>query len=188
MSSRSCRAPRRSRADADRLLRDVEVRTDGEIRADGPRAGRDEHWSATFELWVPRRTDLALEANNGGIAIDAVRGDIRFRTTNGGVSLDGLGGTVRGETQNGGLAVTLSGTRWDGAGLDAGTHNGGVSVNVPSSYNADLATGTVNGGLSIDFPVTVGGRIGRSIETRLGAGGTPIRVRTTNGGVRVRRY
>lgn len=176
----------RSRADAEALLRDVDVRTGTEVRAEGPRTGRNESWSVSFEVYVPRRTDLALDANNGGIAIEEVSGAIRFSTVNGGVALGGLAGDVRGSTQNGGLSVTLTGTRWDGAGLDVRTDNGGVNVNVPSRYNADFETGTVNGGMNIDFPVTVSGRIGRTIETRLGAGGAPIRVRTTNGGVRVR--
>ena len=67
------------------------------------------------------------------------------------------------------------------------TQNGGVRMSIPSNYSARLETGTVNGRLNIDFPVTVQGRIGRSIEAQLGSGGPLVRVRTSNGGVNIRK-
>ena len=67
------------------------------------------------------------------------------------------------------------------------TSNGGVTVDIPQNYNAEFETRTVNGGLNIDFPITVQGELTsrRGITTTLGSGGPPVRVRTTNGGVRV---
>jgi DUF4097 and DUF4098 domain-containing protein YvlB len=138
---------------------------------------------------VPRRNDLDLSATNGGITIIGVTGNVRFGTTNGGVKLQDLGGRVNGETRNGGLNVVLTGSRWDGDGLDVETSNGGVTLEIPSDYNAELETRTVNGGLNIDFPITVQGELTgrRGLTTTLGSGGPPVRVRTTNGGVRIRR-
>lgn len=66
------------------------------------------------------------------------------------------------------------------------TSNGGVTLDIPQGYNAELETGTVNGGMEIDFPVTVQGRINRRIRTTLGRGGASIRAVTTNGGVKIR--
>jgi DUF4097 and DUF4098 domain-containing protein YvlB len=90
-------------------------------------------------------------------------------------------------TTNGGVHVELDGSRWDGDRLDVRTTNGGVDLRVPRDYSADLETGTVNGGLDVEFPIRVRGRISRRIHTTLGDGGPPIRVVTTNGGVRIRR-
>jgi hypothetical protein len=177
---------RRSR-DADALLDEVRIVTGEEIRASGPRTRDGESWSASFVVYVPRRTDLALETHNGGVRIRDVDGELRFRAVNGGVTLDDVGGDVRGETQNGGLQVALTGSRWRGEGLDVRTQNGGVQLSVPERYDADLETGTVNGRFDIDIPITVRGRIDRTIRTRLGAGGPLVRVMTTNGGVSVRR-
>lgn len=70
--------------------------------------------------------------------------------------------------------------------VDAGP-NGGVQVTVPDGYNAQFETGTRNGGLRVDFPVTISGDIKRHLETTLGSGGAPVRVMTTNGGVKVGR-
>jgi DUF4097 and DUF4098 domain-containing protein YvlB len=176
----------RTQRDAEDILKDIRVVTSSEIRAEGPSTGRREGWSVSFDVYVPRHTNLDLETHNGGIKIADVDGQIRFDAVNGGVKLAGLAGDVRGATENGGLSVTLDGDRWRGAGLDVRTQNGGVKLDVPTRYNADLETGTVNGHVDLDFPVTVSGRLGRTISTRLGGGGAPIRVRTTNGGVSIR--
>lgn len=172
--------------DAEALARQVEIVTDDTIRAVGPKGGRNRHWSASYRLSVPREKDLDLRSTNGGISIRSVKGRLEFQTQNGGVSLEDVGGEVRGRTTNGGLKVSLSGDRWDGSGLDVRTTNGGVVLAVPRDYNAELETGTVNGGIKLDFPVEVSGRLKNKLETTLGEGGAPLRVRTTNGGVRLK--
>ena len=143
----------------------------------------------SFRISVPRRNDLDLTANNGGVTIAGVSGNIRFDTNNGGVRLTDLGGDVRGETHNGGLNVLLGGARWDGAGLDVETTNGGVTLSIPDGYNADLTTRTVNGGFRTELPITVQGELTprQGLSTTLGSGGAPVRVRTTNGGLRINR-
>jgi hypothetical protein len=83
--------------------------------------------------------------------------------------------------------VQLEGERWAGAGLDAQTTNGPVTIDVPDRYSARLETGTTNGPISLGFPVMVQGRIGRRIETTLGDGGPTVRAITTNGPLVVRK-
>ncbi len=93
---------------------------------------------------------------------------------------------VNGRT-NGGLNITLTGKRWQGAGLDARTTNGGVRMYIPEDYSAMLESGTVNGSFRIDFPITIQGRLdSRRITARLGDGGTAIRASTTTGGVTIK--
>lgn len=189
----------RTEAEARRLLAAVRVETGGNrVRATGPDgdddADRDDRsaWWVSYEADVPRRTSLDLTASNGGLRVDGVAGRIRLDTRNGGLHLTDVGGDVRGETRNGGLHVVLGGRAWDAAGvpdggLDVTTRNGGVDLRVPEGYSARLDAGTNNGGFSVDFPVTVQGRVGRELVTTLGSGGAPVRVRSNNGGVRIRR-
>jgi DUF4097 and DUF4098 domain-containing protein YvlB len=168
------------------LAKDVAVSTsNGKIQAEGPSTRRRQSWSVSYEIWVPRHTDLELSAHNGGLSVDGVDARMDMETTNGGVHLAGVDGDVRATTSNGGVTVELDGDRWRGTGLDARTTNGGVHLIVPKSYSARLETGTVNGRMNIDFPITVQGMIGRRITTQLGNGGSPIRVMTTNGGVSI---
>jgi DUF4097 and DUF4098 domain-containing protein YvlB len=161
--------------------------TGGNIFAEGPETEQDRGWAVSYELFVPHRNDLFLKAHNGGIRIAGVSGDIAFETWNGGVTLAQLGGTVKGKTTNGGLRIELDGNRWEGGELNVATQNGGVSIQIPENYSAQLETGTVNGGMSIDLPITVTGKIGREISTTLGSGGSLIRAYTTNGGVSIKR-
>jgi DUF4097 and DUF4098 domain-containing protein YvlB len=177
-----------TQAEADALAQQITIQTAGaKIFANGPESRRDYYWSVSYEVFVPRRSDLSLTAHNGGIAISDVQGKLDFTTSNGGVALRRVGGTVHGGTTNGGLSIELSGDRWEGEEMDVKTTNGGISMSLPENYSAHLETGTVNGNLSIDFPVTVQGRITRELAVNLGSGGPTIRAMTTNGGVRVKR-
>jgi hypothetical protein len=169
------------------LLKEIRFVTDGRgVRADGPSSRFDrEGWSASYVVWVPRRFDLSLEAHNGGLRVARVAGKMDLRTTNGSVALNEVGGDVHARTQNGSLRVELSGTRWEGTGLDAETQNGSVRLSVPARYAAQLETGTVNGRINTDIPITVQGRISRRLSVPLNGGGPTVRALTTNGSVTI---
>ncbi|HEX3644555.1 MAG TPA: DUF4097 family beta strand repeat-containing protein [Vicinamibacterales bacterium] len=175
-------------ADARRLVAGVRIDTSGgRVRADGPDTlDRDESWSVSFEIDVPRNAMLTLNTNNGGIVIDDFRGTATFHAKNGGLALHNVGGDLRGETTNGGVTLDVTGDHWDGSGLDVETRNGGINLNLPKGFSAELEAGTTHGRVSVDFPITVQGRIGRHLETTLGAGGPKLRAITTNGGVTIR--
>lgn len=181
-----------TQAEADQLATQIRIETAGlRIHAEGPEHGDNVQWSVSFEILVPRRSDLSLGASNGGVAVFDVFGKIDFKTTNGGVNLVGVGGNVQGNTTNGGVNVVLTGDRWDGEGLNVKTTNGGVNLLLPDNYSAHLETGTVNGNVSFGFPVNVPltdrGRMPKDISVDLGSGGPTVRATTTNGGVRVGR-
>jgi hypothetical protein len=174
--------------EAEQLARQIRIETGGnKIYASGPETQKNYQWSVSYEVFVPRRTDLSLETHNGGISIVEVNGQIKFSAMNGGVALKRVGGSVHGSTTNGGLSVELAGDRWDGETLDVRTMNGGVSMSVPENYSAHLQTGTVNGSITVDFPVTVQGQLTKELSLNLGSGGATVKAMTTNGGVRVKR-
>jgi len=173
-------------ATASEIARQIKVLTDGgRIRSEGPSGRRHTSWSVSYDVYVPTQTNLEAETQNGGISAEDVRGEMDFEATNGGIHLTDVGGNVRARTTNGGVSADLSGTTWQGRGLDLQTTNGGATVNVPRGYNAMLETGTTNGGMRVDFPITVRGSLSRRITTQLGSGGPTVRVVTTNGGVHI---
>jgi hypothetical protein len=176
-------------ARARELARSIAIEVGETVRAEGPArvSRRDEHWSVSYEVQVPRSTRLRLEAHNGGIRLEDLGGEVDARTLNGGIAVHGGAGRIRGHTTNGGLRVELTGATWRGDGLDLESTNGGVTIRVPEGYSAELETGTVNGGIDLDFPVTVQGRLRRTIRTTLGEDGPLIRALTTNGGVSIER-
>jgi DUF4097 and DUF4098 domain-containing protein YvlB len=172
-------------ADAHAAVAQVIVHAAGsQVSADGP-SGKS--WSVSYEVFVPRQTDLALTAHNGGLHIEGVRGNIQFHTQNGGVHLAQVAGLVKGHTQNGGVHVELSGARWDGQGLEVETQNGGVHVAVPPNYAAHFESKTVNGSVKSDFSDVVRDRHQHEVSADINGGGPTVRVTTTNGGVTIQK-
>jgi len=183
----------RAHAYTEREARELasQVRTSvsgGTISVDGPRnSDGDSYWTASIVASVPQRSNLRLQTSNGPVSVERVSGTHDVRTSNGPLALRELAGDVRARTTNGPLSITLSGNKWDGAGLDAQTTNGPLTIIIPENYNARLETGTRNGPVRVDFPITVVGRITRDINTTLGSGGATIRATTTNGPLTLRR-
>ncbi len=173
----------------------IRIDTRGTIKAEG--SGEDRNWSVSYQILVPRSTNLNLRAHNGGISISGVDGSSEFETINGGINISNVSGSVKGRTTNGGVNVALSGNSWRGSGLDVTTTNGGVNITLPVNYAATVETGTVNGGFKSDIPslnITEENIKGdewssksrsKRITTALNGGGPPIRVITTNGGVKI---
>ncbi|WP_046246942.1 DUF4097 family beta strand repeat-containing protein [Hymenobacter terrenus] len=148
-------------------------------------ADKDEHYSVSYEIFVPRQTALALNTVNGGIHLDNLQSDIKFHAVNGGVSLASLGGQVSGLTVNGGLNITLTGNKWDGKGLDVETTNGGIHWKLPQDYSAQLFTSTNMGNIRTALPVTKSGMFHKELTASLGKGGVAVKAVTTNGGISV---
>lgn len=177
----------RTDQEAGAMAKNIRIKTDTSIRAEN--ALDNEVWGVSYEILVPRSTNLKLTAQNGGISISGVDGAMNFETQNGGVHLNDVAGDVKGITTNGGIHVELSGGSWQGNGLDVQTTNGGVHLSMPENYAARIETGTVNGGFKSDIAALSAERTERTrairINTELNGGGAPIRIVTTNGGVKI---
>lgn len=179
-----------SAARARGLAGGVRVRTDGTVRAEGPRTAEREGWHVSYDVLVPARTDLDLQARNGPLSVSGVTGTLRLAAENGPVNLDRLGGDVRARVRNGPINVTLEGARWSGAGLDAESVNGPISVRMPRAYAARIEGGTTHGPISTDLPMS--GRNDRpwgprTLRTEVNGGGPTLRFVTVNGPLSIRR-
>ncbi|MBX7055693.1 MAG: DUF4097 domain-containing protein [Pyrinomonadaceae bacterium] len=181
----------RTDADAKAAVSAIRINTNGTIKAE---AANENNWAVSYQILVPRSTNVEVTAKNGGISISDVDGTAILRTVNGGLNLENIAGSVKGLTTNGGVRVTLSGSAWSGSGLDVQTTNGGVTLALPANYAANIETGTVNGGFKSDIPalnVTTEDlrgdpeRRSKRVVTAINGGGAPIRVITTNGGVKI---
>ena len=174
-------------------LDEIEIDTDGKLRANGPYVRnswwpfgrRNGGWTVSFEIMAPHDTDLWIESINGGIVVDTMRGHVDIETTNGGISLTNISATARARTVNGGISAVLADDAFDGDILDVRTINGGIVMEIPEDFSARLDVETVNGGVSSDFPVTREGQRNREVSATLGSGGPLIRARTVNGGVQI---
>jgi hypothetical protein len=178
--------------EAQSLAKSIRIETGGSVRAEG--ASEENGWSVSYQILVPRNTNLKLTTLNGGIGIESVDGTIEFDAKNGGIHLSNLAGDVKGRTTNGGLHIELAGNTWKGNGLDVETTNGGVHLSMSENYAARFETRTVNGGFKSDITSLAVEREkdengyrkqGVNISRDINGGGPLVRVITTNGGVKI---
>ncbi len=180
-----------SDAEARALAKNIRIETGGSLRAEG--ASEEKGWSVSYQILVPRNTNLNLTASNGGISINDVEGNMEFETKNGGLHLSNLAGNVKGKTTNGGLHIELAGNTWKGNGLDVETTNGGVHLSMSENYAARFETKTVNGGFKSEIAALTQEKNednryrtnGVNITKDINGGGALVRVVTTNGGVKI---
>ncbi|MGH7726224.1 MAG: hypothetical protein ACREOU_12430 [Candidatus Eiseniibacteriota bacterium] len=130
----------------------------------------------SFRIEAPASLNLDLSTTNGPIGVTEMKSKMILASQNGPISLSRVGGEVLAEAQNGPMKVTLTGTRFEGKGLEARTKNGPAKLVLPKDYNATVEYGTLHGPWE--------GRIEQVSDfrtTRLGKGGPPIAVTTENG-------
>ncbi len=134
--------------------------------------------------------NLTAGTHNGGIALDHASGKIDVQAQNGGISLKDCGGDVKVNVQNGGLDLQL-GSTWEGAGLQAHTHNGGMVVQLPNNMRSGVEISTSQHTALVCQDNACAGT-DRTWDDdrkvlRVGNGTTVIHASTENGGVVVKR-
>src|SRR5262249_34628216 len=153
-SIRTCKAvPDDDPNAADTLGEITTTNTNGQLSVNGP-SGRE--WVANLIIMVPRLSKMDLQTQNSPMQLRDLAGNIRLSATNGPVSLRNVGGVVETTTTNGPISligasgdhrvranngpvhVTLSGSRWDGPGLEVTTENGPLSLSVPDTYGSGI--------------------------------------------------
>ena len=159
----------------------------GKIEASGPSNQHDANWSVSYEIWMPASSAAHLEASNGSISVEGLRGAVHFHSLNGSVRLSDVGGAVEGDTTNGSVTVDVADKGWAGDQLRLRTVNGSVRLNLPENFSARVEASTVNGSVRTDFPITVSGEIAKHLSFTLGSGGPTIAADTVNGSVHIGR-
>ena len=160
----------------------------GQVRASGPDSAENSWWSVSYEIFVPQVTDLTLKTNNGSVTIADIRGQIHFDANNGSVRLRRVAGEVSGATVNGSIQAEMVGNMFDGRQMELTTHNGSVTLSLPSQYSARIQAETGMGRIQSDFPMPqeLNGRT-RRVDFNIGGGGSPIHITTGNGSIRLKR-
>lgn len=158
--------------------------------------------SITYELWVPESVSLELRNINGNMDVERIAGEIQAKTTNGNIYLEGVGGSVESKTTNGNITIgeangyisarTTNGSikarlvEHDGRDMDLHTTNGGIQLALPSHLGITLEASTTNGSIRSDLPITVSGMMSkRHLSGEINGGGPRIKLKTTNGSIKL---
>lgn len=151
----------------------------------GRTSTRDNDVRVNFTVHVPADIRFVAATVNGDVTADALEGDVQTSTVNGSIHVTS-NGLVKARTVNGSIDVALGRADWQGD-LAFQTVNGAITVYLPGDLHTELRAETVNGSINTDFPITLTGRIARNrIQGTIGDGGRSLRLKTVNGGIRLR--
>ena len=142
-----------------------------------------------YRLRVPRQVRLQdLRTVSGDITVRNVEGPVEAHTLSGDIEQTGVAGSVLAQTVNGNVSVFLRALPEPG---DRGevrleTINGDLYLLLPDQAEADLELSTVAGRIESEMLFLAGGPgDANTLRTRLGRGGTPVRLRTIRGDIHV---
>ena len=138
-----------------------------------------------YDITVPRTMNVDVTNTNGSIRVTDVAGQHELDTTNGKIEVTRCSGSLDASTTNGAIHADLTRVA-KGQPLRFETTNGRIEVTVPADLAVDVDAGTTNGSISTDLPVATTRLSRNSLRGSINGGGTPLRMRTTNGGIAIR--
>ena len=141
-------------ARSERKLDDIKVSlTDGRLAVSGPSS---DDWVVYLLVKAPKDAALEVQADNGAIHVEDLRGQVDVSTENGPISVKNCAGTLRAKTENGPIAfegssgdlrltttngpisVEPSGSRWTSGRLVARTENGPVAIKLSDDFQSSF--------------------------------------------------
>jgi DUF4097 and DUF4098 domain-containing protein YvlB len=132
-----------------------------------------------------------VTTGDGSINLDRVDGVLEATTGDGGVSVTGKLTGLRARSGDGGITIRAQPGSSATSDWDVTSGDGSVTLEIPDDFSADVDVRTGDGGVTLDgVSVTnTAGEISRSaVRGRLGSGGRPLRVRTSDGSITLRRF
>lgn len=148
------------------------------------------------------QASVKAHSSNGAVTVEAIEGDVEVQSSNAKVHCAGVHGKLVARTSNGKIEITQHRGALDAATsnglIDAqidelggpivlATSNGRIAVSLPEQVDADVDVRVDNGIIRSQRSLcrcthSTGGRL----SGQLGKGGTPIKLRTSNGSISVK--
>lgn len=139
-----------------------------------------------FRVELPAGVALDLTNIDGDITA-AASAPVRARTVNGSVTVVTSVGPVQAETMNGSVDARMMSLRGTDS-VVVKTMNGDAYAYLPELADVTVDMAVTSGSLTTDFAIPSGGvSSARKLEAVLGTGATPVRIRSINGNVGLRR-
>jgi DUF4097 and DUF4098 domain-containing protein YvlB len=156
------------------------------------------------DVHMPREGQLNLHTGDGSIEVANFKGNMDLESGDGHQEINSVDGILHAKTGDGRIVVS---GRFDGLDLSTGdgriearvlpgstmktgwtlhTGDGGVRLQLPENFAADVDLHTSDGHINLDFPVTVEGRLGeKNIHGKINGGGNLLTVHTGDGSIEI---
>jgi DUF4097 and DUF4098 domain-containing protein YvlB len=126
------------------------------------------------------------DSSGGSVTLENVSGDIQASCTGGGVHIEGAGGRVKAGSSGGPVHVLFAAGNSKGGDIDSS--GGGVAATLDSAAGVDVDAASSGGPVDCDLPVTIQGRVSRDrLQGKLNGGGALLRLRSSGGGITIKR-
>lgn len=174
------------------------------IETRGPNLSMGSQYSVNYSVRVPACATLELKTSNGNVAVAGIKGHVIASTSNGTINLREVAGRtdlhtsngkieciaqagpVAARTSNGKINVHFAQAPLPAEGIECHTSNGKIDLRLPESCSFTLDARTSNGALNCDCPLTIQGRVNKhNIQGTVNGGGPQVKLRTSNGSIRV---
>ncbi len=130
--------------------------------------------------------DVDASTSGGGIWIERTSGRVKAYTSGGGIAIKEATGAIDASTSGGGVTASLA--RQPSETCRLNTSGGSILVSLAKDIHMDLDAASSGGGVWMDYPVPgTGMRHEREIRAPLNGGGPLLYLRTSGGGISVRR-
>jgi DUF4097 and DUF4098 domain-containing protein YvlB len=162
---------------------------DGAIRIEGVRGHLELRTSDGSIRAREIGGDMLLETHDGSVVLDGVTGDLDLTTGDGSVTVSGKPGALRLKTGDGSITLraetgTVMKDDWS-----VSTGDGGVTLYLPSGFSAEIDAHTGDGSIRSELDVSAGDSgedERRTLRGRIGSGGKLLKVRTSDGSIRLK--
>lgn len=130
--------------------------------------------------------DVDASTSGGPISIERASGRVKAHTSGGGIEIREAMGAIDASTSGGGVTASLAAQPKDECRLN--TSGGSINVSLGKDIHMDLDASTSGGRVWTDFAVPASGdRHQRELRAPLNGGGPLLYLRTSGGGISVRR-
>ncbi len=165
----------------------VEARTSGgDVSVDAATGKLDLHTSGGSIRIGDAAGSVQAKTSGGSIDVRRAGGDLYARTSGGGITIDEALGAVDAQTSGGSIRVRL--TQQPRADSRLSTSGGSITVSMAPSVALDVDAHTSGGDVDTDIPVTLLGRQSdSSLEGKINGGGPKLVLRSSGGGIRLRK-
>ena len=131
-----------------------------------------------------------LRSGDGSIRARDLSGDVNVSTGDGSMTLEGKFGSLRAHSGDGSVRIHAAPGSTAASDWDVSTGDGSITLEIPDGFGGELDAHTGDGGIHMnDITLSnVTGEIRRNtVRGRLGSGGSPVRLRTGDGSITLRR-
>lgn len=158
----------------------------GDVKIDGAGGRIDAHTSGGDVDIRDAASSVEAKSSGGSIEIRRAGGPVLAHTSGGNVRIDDAVDTVDATTSGGSINAHFS--RQPHADSRLSTSGGGVTVELAPNIGAELDAHASGGGVHSEMPITIQGTHGEdSLQGKINGGGPRLILRTSGGGITVRR-